>query len=206
MQAGSAGWTVSLGVALVVGLGQGRSLAAGEAGASVVVLVDDRAKVPPHVLDLTEQQAARIYKQTGVRIVWRSAPEPVATEGPVESHDAFTVRLVIQAKFRGAPGAGSPFLMGAAPDTAVDCGGVAYLFFDQVVAFSNIMLLDPALVLGTVAAHEVGHLLLRRQGHSAEGLMRASWTPDDWERAGAGHLLFSPSERAAVRKRILECQ
>ena len=70
------------------------------------------------------------------------------------------------------------------------------------MAFSNILLRDPALVLGTVAAHEVGHVLLRRQGHSTEGLMRASWKPDDWERAASGSLLFSPPERMAVRKRI----
>ena len=96
--------------------------------------------------------------------------------------------------------------MGAAPDTAVECGGVAYLYWDQIIAFSNIMLRDSALVLGTVAAHEVGHKLLRRQGHSAEGLMRASWKPDDWERAAAGFLLFSQSERLAVRKRISVCR
>jgi hypothetical protein len=95
--------------------------------------------------------------------------------------------------------------MGATPDSAVECGGVSYLFFDQIMAFSNILLRDPALVLGTVAAHEVGHVLLRRQGHSTEGLMRASWKPDDWERAASGSLLFSPPERMAVRKRISDC-
>lgn len=190
---------MSLSVALVVGLGPGRSFAAGNEGRSVVVLVDDRARVQPHILDLAERQAARIYKQAGARMVWRSAREPVVNAG-------FTVRLVIQAEFRGESGSPSPFLMGAAPDSAVECGGVVYLFFDQIMAFSNIMLRDPALVLGTVAAHEVGHKMLPRQGHSTEGLMRASWKPDDWERAASGLLLFSPPERMAVRKRISACR
>ena len=193
-----------MGVVLVVGLCPDSSLAAGDER-SVVVLVDDRAKVEPLILDLAEKQLGRIYQQAGVRMIWRSAKEPVISEGHVKSRDGFTVRLIIQAKFRGAAGNMAPFLMGAAPDTAADCGGVAYLFFDQIVSFSNIMLLDQALVLGTVAAHEVGHVLLRRQGHSPEGLMRASWKPADWERAAAGHLLFSPPERAAVRKRITGC-
>lgn len=170
----------------------------------MVVLVDDRAMVQPLVLDLAEKQAARIYQHAGAKMVWRSVREP-AMRAERPGH-GFTVRLIIQAKFRGTSGAASPFLMGAAPNTAVDCGGVAYLFFDQVVAFSNIMLLDQALVLGTVAAHEVGHVLLRLQGHSAEGLMRAAWKADDWKRAASGHLLFSPSERAAVRQRISECR
>jgi hypothetical protein len=37
-------------------------------------------------------------------------------------------------------------------------------------------------------------------------LMRAAWKADDWKRAASGHLLFSPSERAAVRQRISECR
>jgi hypothetical protein len=190
---------MSLSVALVVGLGPGRSFAAGDLGRSVVVLVDDRARVQPHILDQAERQAGRIYKHAGAKMVWRSAHEPVGNAG-------FTVRLVIQAEYRGTSGGTSPLLMGAAPDTAVECGGVAYLFFDQIIAFSNILMLDSALVLGTVAAHEVGHVLLRRQGHSAEGLMRASWKPDDWERAASGFLLFSQPERLAVRKRISDCR
>ena len=197
---------MSLSVVLVASLCPGRSYAAEGEERSVVVLVDDRARVQPLLLDVAEKQAARIYQHVGTKLVWRSAHDPVVrSEEPVKPGDAFTVRVIIQAKFRGVSGSSAPFLMGAAPDTAVKCGGTAYLFFDQVVAFSNIMLLDQALVLGTVAAHEVGHLLLRRQGHSTEGLMRASWKADDWGRAASGHLLFSPSERAAVRRRISEC-
>ena len=195
-----------MGVASVVGLCQGDLYAAGDEGRPVVVLVDDRARVQPHLLDLAEKQAARIYTHAGAKMVWRSAPAAVRSEGPEAPDDGFTVRLVIQAEFRGASGSTPTFLMGAAPDTAVECGGVAYLFFDQITAFSNIMLRDPALVLGIVAAHEVGHVLLRRQGHSTAGLMRASWKPDDWERAASGSLLFSPSEGTAVRKRISECR
>jgi hypothetical protein len=185
---------------------QGRSYAAEDEGRPVVVLVDDRARIQPHILDLAEEQATRIYKHAGATMVWRSVPAPVHSEGPETPGDGFTVRLVIQAQFRGASGSAPTFLMGAAPDTAVKCGGVAYLFFDQITAFSNIMLRDPALVLGMVAAHEVGHVLLRRLGHSTAGLMRASWKPDDWERAASGSLLFSTSERTAVRKRISECR
>lgn len=194
-----------MGVLLVVGICPGRAFAAGGEERPVVVLVDDRARVPPLLLDLAEKQAARTYQQAGVKMIWRSADEPGVSDGPVKTRGGFTVRLIIQVKFRGASGTTAPFLMGAAPDTAAECGGVVYLFFDQITSFSNIMLLDQALVLGTVAAHEVGHVLLRRQGHSTEGLMRASWKPDDWERAASGHLLFSPPERAAVRMRVADC-
>jgi hypothetical protein len=64
----------------------------------------------------------------------------------------------------------------------------------------------PALVLGTVAAHEIGHVLLGGRDHSAEGLMRAALKSDDWQRAASGFLLFSPAEREAMRQTISSCR
>ena len=55
---------------------------------------------------------------------------------------------------------------------------------------------NPALLLGHVMAHELGHLLLRRAAHSLGGLMRASL---DVERAGRGVLLFTDAEEEAIR-------
>ena len=147
--------------------------AAGDEGRPVVVLVDDRARVQPHILDLAEKQAARVYKHAGATMVWRAAREPVVNAG-------FTVRLVIQAEFRGASGAASPFLMGAAPDTSVECGGVAYLFFDQIMAFSNILLRDPALVLGRWPPTRWATFCCGGRVTRRKSLMRASWKPDDW--------------------------
>ena len=191
-----------------------RSDAAEPGGDTVVVHVDDRAGVRPLVLDQAEKQAARLYKQAGVKMVWRTAPNPggLGTSLP----DQLTVRLVIQARFVGrvaellrrstaSEGSAPIHLMGAAPQTEVSCGGVVYVFFDQLSAFSNIHQLDSAIVLGTVAAHEVGHVLLRA-GHSKEGLMGAAWKPSDWERAAAGLLLFPPDERHAVQRKIAACR
>jgi hypothetical protein len=192
----------------------GRSDAAESERHSVVVLVDDRASVRPLVLDQAEKQAARLYMPAGVKMVWRTAPDLGGAEaspgGPL------TVRVVIQARLFGtvaavlrrstpSPTAPSIHLMGAAPETAVSCGGVVYLFFDQISAFSNLQQFDAALVLGTVAAHEIGHVLLRA-GHSKDGLMGASWKPADWQRASSGQLLFSPEERQAVRNKIADCR
>jgi predicted Zn-dependent protease len=95
--------------------------------------------------------------------------------------------------------------MGAAPATSRDCGGAVYVFYDQVAGFSNVQRMDSALVLGTVIAHEIGHLLLRH-GHSPEGLMRASWDSGDWQRASSGFLLFSPPEPTTIRATISSCR
>jgi hypothetical protein len=54
-------------------------------------------------------------------------------------------------------------------------------------------------ILGRVIAHEIGHLLLGSNSHSAHGLMRASWDvrwphPSEWR--------FSAADAAAMRSRL----
>jgi hypothetical protein len=195
----------ALGVTLVVGLCGAHSFAAEDD--VVVVLVDDRAEVRRVVLDEAETHAARIYRHTGVKMVWRSTPGPAAAlpEDPATPRDKFMVRLIILATFPGTPGGTSTFLMGAAPATALECGGVAYVFLDAIMGYANVHRLNSALVLGIAAAHEVGHVLLRRRGHSAEGVMRSSWKPDDWQRAAVGFLLFSRPEGETMRRAISAC-
>ena len=55
------------------------------------------------------------------------------------------------------------------------------------------------LVVGRIAAHELGHLLLGSTRHSREGLMRPSWIldrpyPVDWA--------FAPDDAAAIARRL----
>jgi hypothetical protein len=176
---------------------------------SVVVVIDDRAKISPVVLDHAEKEAARIYLHTGLKTIWHVASTLV--EGsPSENRPAptpgFTVRVIIQPAFLGQPPDASEFLMGAAPPTTNDCAGPVYIFFDQVTGFSNVQRVEPWLVLGAVMAHEIGHRLLRHRGHSADGLMRAPWNGTDWEKASLGLLLLTGSDREAIRATILKCR
>jgi len=195
---------IGVAVGISVGAVEGRALTAAGGGRvvkdpeplSVVVVIDDRAQVSPVVLDNAEREVARIYLHAGLKTIWRLAPAPAA---------AFTVRLIIQAKFLGQPPGTSEFLMGAAPPTTNDCAGPVYVFFDQVTGFSNVQRTEPWVVLGAVIAHEIGHRLLRHSGHSSEGLMRAPWNATDWEKASLGLLLLTKGEREAIQSTISNC-
>ena len=59
--------------------------------------------------------------------------------------------------------------------------------------------LSTGLVLGHVAAHELGHVLLRSGSHSAFGLMRARYSDQDFLNMVQGRLLFSVEEARALR-------
>jgi hypothetical protein len=52
-------------------------------------------------------------------------------------------------------------------------------------------------------AHEIGHVLLGTTEHSPDGIMKARWGKLDYQRAAMGFLEFTPSQRAAIRERLL---
>jgi len=59
-------------------------------------------------------------------------------------------------------------------------------------------------ILGTVMAHEMGHLLLGLNSHSISGLMRARWGNDELHRIDMGALLFLPEQGKRMRSRIAD--
>lgn len=172
----------------------------------VLVVVDDRASAAPSVLDQAGKEVVRIYRHAGMRVVWRRKTHAPHSAGSSEDQRAFTVHLMVRAGLLPKSDDTSKFVMGAAPGGSIDCGGVAFLFFDQVMEFSKVHQTAAALVMGTVVAHEIGHLLLNDRGHSDEGLMRASWSADDWQRASSGFLLFSKREHETMHATVSACR
>ena len=51
----------------------------------------------------------------------------------------------------------------------------AYVFYERSLSLETTTKSLPAIVLATVLAHEIGHLLLPEGSHSQDGLMRAKW-------------------------------
>ncbi len=195
-----------LSVVAMFGLSSPRATAQADEAVPVVVLVDDRASAAPAVLDQTGKEVVRIYRHAGMRVVWRTKTHAPNSPASPEDKSAFTVHLMVRAGLLPKSNDSSQFLMGAAPGGAIECGGVAFLFFDQAIEFSRVHQAAAALVMGTVVAHEIGHLLLGKRGHTSEGLMRASWSVDDWQRASSGILLFSQRESQTMRATISSCR
>jgi hypothetical protein len=76
-------------------------------------------------------------------------------------------------------------------------GRIVYIFYDRIyriAAFHNTAVQHG---LGHVMAHEIGHVLLGVNSHSAEGLMRAAWEP--WD----GRVqTFTPSQVLHIQHRF----
>jgi hypothetical protein len=57
-------------------------------------------------------------------------------------------------------------------------------------------------ILGHVMVHEIGHLLLGTNSHSASGIMRAQWRNAELLSAGKGALVFAPAQSRRMRQRL----
>ena len=80
-------------------------------------------------------------------------------------------------------------------------GGVlATVYASQVARVAEEAGSDIAVLLGRVAAHELGHLLMNTTAHASRGVMRANWTPDEVRQGLAADWMFTAEDRAAMRQ------
>ncbi len=169
--------TVALGVGLAAGVATCASAQATSPEGAVVVrvLVLNRANVRPEMIAAAEQDADAIYAAAGVQIAWLNAgPAGLAGDPPLD----MTVMLVSGASTRIMSAALDDRTLGfASSNSASDAerGRMAWAFCDRVEETAARYGLAVARLLGKAVAHEIGHLLLPYNSHSAEGIMRATW-------------------------------
>jgi hypothetical protein len=59
------------------------------------------------------------------------------------------------------------------------------------------------IILGLFIAHELGHLLLPDARHFANGIMRASWSPNSLRGATGSPVSFLPIQAELIRQNVL---
>jgi hypothetical protein len=79
-------------------------------------------------------------------------------------------------------------------------GGVlATVYADCVRRLATQTGTDVGVLLGRVAAHELGHLMMRNGAHARRGLMRRNWTREEVRRNRAADWAFTAADAAAMR-------
>lgn len=188
-------WRRWLGMLLVV-------VAARGAGASnrpeVVVHVDDRAGVPALDWSAARQETELIFREAGVDIVWATGRFPASIIGPAAAKDGrrHVALLLVSAGEDSEPSAGC--MLGFANRKPA----VAYAFYNRIVEQGEVRPINVPAVLGRVVAHELGHVLLPPNAHSAHGIMRSNLdlelvNPDRFSRDQA-RALQSTLRRGAI--------
>ena len=142
--------------------------------------------------------AADILRGAGVAVAWLecdSARRDPACESAIG--DDLVIRFVSE-PLQHAPRAKLP--LGEALVDEGERGTFATVYASRVRWLARMARTDPAVLLGRVVAHELGHLLIGRKAHSDKGLMRANWSHRDVRSARPGDWAFSAEDVAAMSR------
>jgi len=173
-------------IAAILLVGLSTPIAAEEAvRPAVVVEVFNHARLSADTLTQAMAKVSRIYRETGVEVLWTDAATPDAPRR--------FIRLII----RQTPS--RPRVMGTALSNPHLGGGTAVVYHDRVLDVAQARVLDLACVLAYAMAHEMGHLLLPYPSHAVTGIMRADWDGGDFQQMGTGSLRFTPTHAKAIR-------
>jgi hypothetical protein len=90
---------------------------------------------------------------------------------------------------------------GQAYQNAAGEGAYVVVYFGVLSASKAATTMRPGALLGLVIAHELGHLLLGLNSHSATGLMSPVWQADEIHQAARGNLFFTDLQQFRIRSR-----
>ena len=166
----------------------------------VTVLVNDSAHVAPSVLREAEIEAARIFRAAGVEIEWVGCPVgSVRYEDRcqvIPGENQYVLHIVPTGK------TSSDLVFGLAFLDEDGHGKYCDVFYNRIAEAHHDSGANLSLLLGMVAAHELGHLLLGSHAHSFVGIMTPVWKGDVLRRIDMGNLLFTQEQASVMNARL----
>ena len=154
------------------------------------ILVRNLSSAPAELVQKAEAECQQIYHSAGVRISWMNSLGNVTWRGP-----DVVLQVVI------LPNAPPSRAMGTF-GTALRGRREALIYHDRVVLGGKLADLSVQSMLSLALVHEIGHLLLDSDEHSAFGIMRAEWDRRDLNAIGQGLLRFTSEQSRLMKENI----
>jgi len=164
----------------------------------VKVVVNDSAGVAGPILNQAENEAGRILREAGIEIGWANCPGEIVVEEACRVV-ADSSQLVLHIVPTGKTSTDSVF--GLAFLGQNGSGRYCDVFFDRVEELHRNFGIDKARLLGAIAAHELGHLLLGSHAHTRAGIMEQVWEEASMREVNMGHLLFTREQASLMKAR-----
>ena len=161
-------------------------------------MVFDRAGVPGHTLSEAQERAGTILGNAGVEVEWIDCHRPANASvcATVAEPDRLILTIVTEDNGRIF----SEDVLGrSVPGDRSTHGIYARVFHRHVQAKAEHEKVNSGQLLGLVAAHEFGHLLLGPKAHSPEGIMRANWSRHEFNLGAQGQLRFTNRQASLIR-------
>ena len=166
-------------------------------GTQVRVLVWNHAQAPRSVVKRAGSEAVRIFREAGIELKWvNCSGGGTAAECRVISDSK---QLVLQIVPGGKTS--SDLVCGVAFLGEDGRGKYADIFYPRIIERARREDgIDAADLLGAVAAHEIGHLLLGSHAHSWTGIMASLWRKESLRELKMGSLFFTREQGAHMRQ------
>jgi len=169
----------------------------------IIVRLYNYAGAAESILSGARQQATRILLEAGVRLRWLTCT--VNEQGVAEDSRCYqaqgpaAISLLVCPR-QMTPKAGLPpgiFGFSLMPEQGPAMS--ARVYFHRLEELADGPQLRKGPLLGSMMAHEIGHLLLGVNSHTREGIMSIPWDPGTLRKADLGQLGFTGKEAAAMR-------
>jgi hypothetical protein len=167
---------------------------------SILVRVYDNVGIVTADLNDALKHSREILRRAEVSVDWVQCPARRTGSVPAicdtsPGNSEMVVRLIEGAeKDRDKRPLGQPLL-----DRSRGTGVFATVFMNRVDRFAEVAQYSRSVVLGRAIAHEIGHLILGTDEHSATGLMREVWTVEQLVRNRSEDWQFSPAQTFELR-------
>ena len=146
-----------------------------------------------------EAEAARIFRDSGIEIVWVDCSRGVSVADVcrgVPGDNDFVLQIASTGKTSSDLAFGVAFL------AENGAGKYSDVFFDRVEQAHVQFGIPLSRLLGAVAAHELGQLMLGSHAHSRAGIMTPVWKETVLRRMDMGRLLFTRGQAFRMKARV----
>lgn len=155
------------------------------------------------VLDGAIREASRIFRTAGADLVWErgnpDAEEAHASDRSGKPVTAGRRRRYLVVRIGKGLTFGVPAAALGESLPYAKSGISTTIFQERVESLCEREGLDLSALLGYVMAHELGHVILSLDVHTARGIMRARLGAVEYRLAGWGQLRFDPEQEAKIR-------
>jgi len=169
---------------------------------SVTISVFNDSGISSEILKEAEKVSSQVFEESGIHVDWVNCfPAEEAPGGEVACRQAafpqhLHLRIVRRSLSLKDSTLGISYLLSDGTGCQAD------IFYEGIEKLRHETFVDPAIILGHVAAHQIGHLLLGNNSHSPWGIMRAHWNLGELARANKGLLLFTKSQSHRMTEKL----
>lgn len=167
---------------------------------AITVRVYQSADLPPETERRALVEAATVLRGALVDVRWQRCP----ASNRARVCDTTPTPDVLLLRFLGEGPRAPRMPLGTAMVAPCAGGVLATVYSNRVANLAEEGAADFAVLLGRVAAHELGHLMMHGAAHSRRGLMRPNWTAGEVRRDRASDWAFTREDVTAMRRSGLE--